>query len=239
MLLVFVSGLLLGVGLSIVLGLVLTKEKWHAEHAEHAIESTTPDKSQSDSRHQSDDRRQSHRHRKHHRPHHSHHHPKPEARITHKVLPYLYVGTAQAGYQLDQGLNPQSFELAINVAEELCDLRSRQDTCTMMHFPMKDAYERNFHTIIQEIVPIVQEAQLTKKKTLIFCQHGARRSVSTILAFLLTTRRFTSFDSALDLFEGQGWETRLSKVFENQVRQIETNIQLQDGKKGIQPEKLT
>lgn len=148
-----------------------------------------------------------------------------KTRHYHKIIHNLYVGNAQAGYELDSGINPESFNLAINVAEELCDLRSADDTCDIMHFPMKDAYERQFQSLTEEILPILTEALQSGKKVLVFCKHGARRSVSTIIAFLLQSGQSSTYEKALFLFEGSGWETRISHIYERQLHRIQQEME--------------
>lgn len=140
-----------------------------------------------------------------------------------EILPYLYLGDRYSAYEINEGKNPHGITTMINVAEELKDLVSKSEA-VLVHFPFQDDYEPLFEMKLKEICPIIEKAKLSdgKEKVLVFCKHGARRSVSTVLAYLIWSGHNKTFREALEFLSKQySLKIRLSPIFVKQLEKIE------------------
>lgn len=157
---------------------------------------------------------------------HRHSHSEPRAH-QYAILPYLYVGNRYAGIDLCLGSNPHQFTHAFNMADNLTEVKPfpSHTKCQLVAVPLHDEFAADFRSQIElHVFPLIREAAQAfqegdhSKKILVFCRHGARRSVATILAYLLSDTQYDTFSAALHYFKSQSkLPVRLSYSYQRQL----------------------
>lgn len=124
---------------------------------------------------------------------------------TTEILPYLWISTTGDGLLQDV---PYLKESGIVFVVNCCEKDNRRGLIaigdhledsngefTMLHLNLKDDSTQSLTEAFEQFFPIVQLAKETHTKCLILCHSGMSRSVSLVIAYLLTCERMSLIEA--------------------------------------------